>query len=220
MERAFDSQLDDLKNLILTMGGHVEKALSVATAALLNRNFEMFQEVHQIEHTINSEHISVDENCTALLAKQGPVAKDLRLIVSILKINTDLERMGDQCVNISHTGKDYLKRNSIANLSDIARMSEIAREMVKASLDSFVRADVFMAKSILSMDDELDQLKNKVFRDVCELMKKSPNDVEAGLDLILIARNLERMGDHSTNIAEDVIYAVTGRDIRHGGKHG
>lgn len=215
-----DSQLDDLKKLILSMGGHVEKALSAATAALLNRNFDLFRDVHAIETKINEAHILVDEKCIQVLAKQGPVAKDLRLIVSIIKINTDLERMGDQSVNISHTGKDYLTRNSIGNLTDIAKMSDIAREMVKGSLDSFVRADADMARKILSMDDELDQLKNKVFTDVMALMKRSPNDVEAGLDLILIARNLERMGDHATNIAEDVIYAFTGRDIRHGGKYG
>ncbi len=220
MERIIDSQLEDLKRLILTMGGHVEKALAQATAALINRDINMFQEVHSIEQSINEAHIKVDEACLGLLAKQGPVAKDLRLILSIVKINTDLERMGDQSVNIAYTGKDYLSRKPLSNAPDIAKMSELASNMVKASLDSFVRGDIELAKKVLLMDDEVDQLKNKVFKEMLGHMKTNSSDVEASLDFILIARNLERLGDHATNIAEDVIFAFTGRDIRHGGKFG
>jgi phosphate transport system protein len=220
MERAIDTQLDDLKKMILSMGGHVEKSLARAIAALLSKDVSMFQEVHEIEKRVNEDHIRVDNACMHILAKQGPVAKDLRLIISVLKINNDLERMGDQAVNISHTGKDYLGRKPIQHLTDIQRMSEIAGNMVKGSLDSFVRGDVDLAKKILLMDDEIDGLKNKVFKEAMAHMKQQPDDVEAGLDLILIARNLERLGDHATNIAEDVIFAFTGKDIRHGGKFG
>ncbi|MGZ3770800.1 MAG: phosphate signaling complex protein PhoU [Bdellovibrio sp.] len=219
MERAIDTQIEDLKKMILLMGGHVEKSLSQATAALLSRDLSMFEKVHAIEKSINEEHIKVDNACMNLLAKQGPVAKDLRLILSVVKINNDLERMGDQAVNISYSGKDYLGRKPIpTQLSDIQKMSEIAGRMVKGSLDSFVRGDVEQAKKILLMDDEIDFLKNKVFKDTTTHMKTHSDDVEAGLDLILIARNLERLGDHATNIAEDVIFAFTGKDVRHGGK--
>ena len=220
MERAIDTQLDDLKKKIISMGGHVEKSLARAIAALLSKDVSMFQEVHEIEKRVNEDHIRVDNACMHILAKQGPVAKDLRLIISVLKINNDLERMGDQAVNISHTGKDYLGRKPIQHLTDIQRMSEIAGNMVKGSLDSFVRGDVDLAKKILLMDDEIDGLKNKVFKEAMAHMKQQPDDVEAGLDLIMIARNLERLGDHATNIAEDVIFAFTGKDIRHGGKFG
>jgi phosphate transport system protein len=219
VERTIDSQLDELKRLILVMGGHVEKALSVTTAALMNRNADSFNQVHDIEKKINQGHIDVDNACLALLAKQGPVAKDLRLILSIVKINTDLERMGDQCVNIAYTGKDYLARKPLSTLADISKMSEVTRAMVKESLDCFVRGDVELAKRILLMDDEVDALKNKVFKDHLSHMKTSSEDVEACLDLILVARNLERLGDHATNIAEDVIFAFTGKDVRHGGKY-
>lgn len=219
MERAIDTQIEDLKKMILLMGGHVEKSLAQATAALLSRDLTMFEKVHTIEKSINEDHIKVDNACMNLLAKQGPVAKDLRLIVSVIKINNDLERMGDQAVNISYSGKDYLGRKPIlTQLSDIQKMSEIAGRMVKGSLDSFVRGDVEQAKKILLMDDEIDFLKNKVFKETMNHMKSHSDDVEAGLDLILIARNLERLGDHATNIAEDVIFAFTGKDIRHGGK--
>lgn len=220
MERAIDTQMEDLKKMILLMGGHVEKSLAQATAALLSRDLNLFKEVHEIEKRINEEHIKVDQACMNLLAKQGPVARDLRMIISIIKINNDLERMGDQAVNISYSGKDYLGRNPIRQLNDIQKMSEIAGRMVKGSLDSFVRGDVEKAREILKMDDEIDGLKNKVYQDVMAHMKTASDDVEAGLDLILIARNLERLGDHATNIAEDVIFAFTGKDIRHGGKFG
>jgi phosphate transport system protein len=219
VERTMDSQLDELKRLILVMGGHVERALSETTQALITRNSDNFAVVHDIEKKINEGHIAVDNACLAVLAKQGPVAKDLRLILSIVKINTDLERMGDQCVNIAYTGKDYLARKPLTNIADITRMSELARTMVKESLDCFVRGDVDLAKKILLMDDEVDGLKNKVFKDNLSHMKTSSSDVEACLDLILVARNLERLGDHATNIAEDVIFACTGKDVRHGGKY-
>ena len=155
MERAIDTQLDDLKKMILLMGGHVEKSLARAISALLSRDLSMFAEVHDTEKRVNEEHIKVDNACMQLLAKQGPVAKDLRLIISVLKINNDLERMGDQAVNIAYTGKDYLGRKPIQQLSDIQKMSEIAGRMVKGSLDSFVRGDCDKAKEILLMEDEI-----------------------------------------------------------------
>jgi phosphate transport system protein len=220
MERQVDSQIDHLKNLILTMGGYVEKALDEATQALIQRNMESFKKVHSIEERINEDHIKVDQACMTFLAKQGPVARDLRLIISIIKINSDLERMGDQCVNIAYTGKDYLMRTPVASsLPDLERMSELARKMVKGSLDSFVREDEKQAQSILLMDDEVDALKTKVFRDLSAYIKKNPEQTEAALDIILMARNLERLGDHATNIAEDVIFVSTGKDVRHGGKY-
>lgn len=221
MERAIDTQLEDLKKMILLMGGHVEKSLSQVTTAILTKDPSLFEEVHAIEKRINEDHIKVDNVCMNILAKQGPVAKDLRLILSVIKINNDLERMGDQTVNISYSGRDYLGRRPIhAQLTDIQKMSEIAGRMVKGSLDCFVRGDVDEAKRILMMDDEIDALKSKVFKDAMAHMKTHSDDVEAGLDLILIARNLERLGDHATNIAEDVIFAFTGKDVRHGGNFG
>lgn len=219
MERPFDSQLDVLKNLILTMGGYVEKALDESIQALITKNLSRFQNVHDIEAKINEEHVKIDNACVAFLAKQGPVAKDLRLIFSLIKINVDLERMGDQSVNIAYTGKDYLSRNPIKELNEIQLMSGYVRKMVKESLDCFVREDAEGAQKILLMDDEVDRLKQKVFTDLTAHIKLNPHDVDAALDLILIARNLERLGDHATNIAEDVIFVSTGKDVRHGGKY-
>ncbi|MBK7960288.1 MAG: phosphate signaling complex protein PhoU [Bdellovibrionales bacterium] len=178
------------------------------------------EKVRDLEDQINADHISVDNVCLNLLAKQGPVAKDLRLILSVIKINTDLERMGDQCMNIAFTGKDYLTRAPISQAETIDLMAVLAKKMVKSSLDSFVRGDVELAKEVLLMDDQVDELKNRIFSILTEHMKKRSQDVEASLDLILIARNLERLGDHATNVAEDVIFAFTGKDVRHGGISG
>jgi phosphate transport system protein len=217
MERTIDVQIDELKRLILVMGGHVERALALVSSGLLSRDISKFEKVRDLENQINSEHICVDNVCLNLLAKQGPVAKDLRLILSVLKINTDLERMGDQCMNIAFTGKDYLTRAPISQAETIDLMAVLAIKMVKSSLDSFVRGDVELAKEVLMMDDQVDDLKNRIFLTLTEHMKKRSQDVEASLDLILIARNLERLGDHATNVAEDVIFAFTGKDVRHGG---
>jgi len=218
MERAFDTQLDDLKRQILMMGGHVEQALTEVMKALAARDGSRFEVIHQIEKHINEAHIEVDNVCLGLIAKNSPVAKDLRLILSIIKINTDLERMGDQSVNIAYIGREYLAREPLpTQAAAIIRMGEIAGRMVKESLDCFVRGDVEHAKKVLLMDDEVDRLRNEIFAELKAHMKTSPTDVEASLDLILVARNLERLGDHATNIAEDVIFAQTGKDIRHGG---
>lgn len=220
MERQVDSQIDQLKGLILNMGGYVEKALDHAIQSLIQRNPQGFSDVHTLEAKINEDHVKVDTACMTFLAKQGPVARDLRLIISIIKINTDLERMGDQCTNIAYTGKDYFTRTPVApELPDIEQMSRVARKMVKDSLDSFVREDEKLAQSVLLMDDEVDRLKSKVFKDLTTYIKSNPQNVDAALDVILIARNLERLGDHATNIAEDVIFVSTGKDVRHGGKY-
>lgn len=223
MSRSADTHLEEIKNLILTMGGYVEKALEEATQALAagSVNSETFKshfdKVHQLEKQINDNQIKVDNECMAFLATQGPVAKDLRLIVSVIKINADLERMGDQCVNISYSAREYLSRgNRVEGLAEIERMSKVSREMVKMSLDAFVKENTELAKSVLEKDDEVDALKEQVFKNSTAAIKKDSSGSESALDLILIARNLERLGDHATNIAEDVIFVSTGKDIRHG----
>ncbi len=215
MERTIDSQLDELKNLTVEMGGQVEKALQTVLMGINRRDLQQFSQVHKIEERVNELQIKIDNACLEVLAKQGPVAKDLRFILSIIKINTDLERMGDQCVNIAYIGKDILTRSANVSFQDIEVMAATVKNMVKAALDSFVQMSSSMAKDILVMDDEVDRLKNKVVIESVAKMKVQPDQVENLLDLILIARNLERLGDHSTNIAEDVIFALTGKDIRH-----
>ena len=216
MERQIDSDIRELKELILTMGGCVEKAIEEATQALILREPKRFALVFEQEAKINELHIRVDDTCVRIIAKQGPLAADLRWVIASIKINTDLERMGDQAVNIAHNGARYLTEPPLKPLIDLPRMAQQVREMVRGCLDAFVRKDLALAEQVISKDDVVDGYKNEIFDVLRNYMIKDPLSVERALNLILIARNLERLGDHSTNIAEDVIYALTGRDIRHG----
>lgn len=216
MERIIDTQLEDLKKLTLEMGGLVEKALTTTTNGLLKKELNQLKEVHLIENLINDLQIKIDNHCLQVLAKQGPVAKDLRLILSIIKINTDLERMGDQCVNIAHLARELIERNFSNSLQDLDLMFRCSADMVKAALDSFVKMDVEAAKKVLLMDDQVDSYKKKINNQSIEFMKTDTAHLQDHLDYILIARNLERLGDHATNIAEDVIFAFSGKDVRHG----
>ncbi len=199
------------------MGGAVERAIEEATQALIEREPVRFRSVHDLEKNINQSHVEVDEACVRLLARQSPLAADLRLVVAILKINTDLERMGDQAVNIAYNGEKYLSEPPLKPLIDLPRMAQIVREMVRQSLDAFVTKDLKLAREVLNRDDVVDQYKDQIFRELLTYMISDPRTIERALNLILIARNLERLGDHATNIAEDVIYAISGQDIRHGG---
>ncbi len=215
MERHFDTYLKDLKAKLIGMAGQVEKAIEEATEALGTRNTDKLQRVHEIEGKVNLAHVEIDNDCVKLLALQQPLAADLRLIVSIIKINTDLERMGDQAVNIARNTERYLKSAPLKPLVDLPIMFREVKHMVRETLDSFVKANEKLARAVLKRDDIVDELKNKIFRDVIEVIKANPEGIEQGLNLILIARNLERIGDHATNISEDVIFAATGEDIRH-----
>lgn len=206
-----------LKNKLLLMGGYVEKAIEEATQGLVEGKADRFAKVHDHEKIVNQLHKEVDEDCLNLLATESPLARDLRTIVAVIKINSDLERIGDQAVNIALNAAEYLSEPPIKPLIDIPRMAEISRWMVREALDAFVRVDLKLADEVLKRDDEVDELKNQIFRELLTYMLSDPRRIEQALNLILIARNLERVGDHATNIAEDVIFIGTGKDIRHGG---
>ena len=215
MERHFDVSLRDLKEQLVSMAGSVERAIENATEALTARDRSKIENVYELEKKVNQAHINIDDACVKLLALQQPLAADLRLIVAVLKINTDLERMGDQAVNIAHNTERYINDLPLKPLIDLPVMFIEARHMVREAIDSFVRRDMQLARAVMLRDDRVDALKNKIFRDVLDHIKASPDQIEQGLSLILIARNLERIGDHATNIAEDVIFAITGEDVRH-----
>lgn len=220
MERKIESELKNLKGRILEMGGYVEQAIDMVTKALHDRDVTSLSGVRAIEHKVDDAHVAIDNACVELLARQSPFAADLRLIIAIIKINTDLERMGDQAMNISYNADHYLKESRIDVADDLSKMGVAVKSMVRMALDAFMKQDVTMAQQVLEADDEVDGYKNAMFRHLIPYMKNDPSTVESALDLILIARNLERMGDHATNIAEDVIFACTGEDVRHGGNRG
>jgi phosphate transport system protein len=164
---------------------------------------------------VNDLQIEIDDRCLKLLALQQPMATDLRLITAAMKINSDLERIGDQAVNIAENAARVLAHPPLKPLLDLPRMAEIAERMTRDSLDAFVRRDPDLARDILARDDEVDQLKDQVFRVLLTYMMADPATIERALGLILVSRNLERIADHATNIAEDVIFLVEAKDVRH-----
>lgn len=201
------------------MAGFVEEAINYAIEAWKERDQTILAKVHVIEDKVNQLHKDVDAACLQLLATQQPMAFDLRFVMSIIKINTDLERMVDQAVNIARTCEYYLKYPELPEMNDLSCMSDDVRFMVREAIDSFVKSDNTLATNVLQCDDKVDNYKDKIFHDMIDHIKKKPKDTEQGLNVILIARNLERIGDHATNIAEDVIFTISGQDIRHSGGH-
>jgi phosphate transport system protein len=217
MERHhFEEELQALKNRLLTMGALVEERAHQAVKALVNRNQDAADAVISSDKEVNDLHIEIDDRCLKLLATQSPLAVDLRLITSAMKINSDLERIGDQAVNIAENVIKLLPQPPLKPLIDIPRMAEIAQQMTRDALDSFVRKDAALARDVLKRDDEVDNLKDQVFRELLTYMMADPGTIQRALALILISRNLERIADHATNIAEDVIFLVEAKDVRHG----
>jgi phosphate transport system protein len=217
MVRHIDSELQQLKDLALQMGGYVEKAFEASMKMVTAKDPSVFHDVERFEARINELQISMDEACVTVLAKQAPVAKDLRLVIAITKINTDLERMGDQCVNIALAAKDiYGAWPQITLPPQVSKMIEEVRGMVRSVLDAFARRDVELSQKVLELDDQVDGLKDELIGEMTRKMKSEKDQVEVGLAMIMIARNLERLADHATNIAEEVIYLATGNDVRHG----
>jgi phosphate transport system protein len=213
--RHFQDELEHLKARLLEMGGLAEDRLRLAVRALTERDLALVERVLTGDAAINQLHIEVDDRCFKMLALHQPMAVDLRAIVSAVKINTDLERVGDLAVNIGEAASRYLEHPPVKELIDIPRMADIAQGMLRDALDSYVRRDLALAQQVLDRDDELDLLKTHVFRELLTHMARDQATIEPSLDLILISRHLERVGDHATNVAEDVIFMVSAKDVRH-----
>jgi phosphate transport system protein len=211
----FQEELEALQSRLLEMGGLAEERVRACIEALESRDLGLVAQVMGGDEPINQLHIEVDNRCFRLLALYQPMATDLRSIVSAVKINTDLERVGDLAVNIAEAAQRYTTHPPVKKLIDIPTMGTIAQSMLRDALDAYVRRDTELAHAVLNADDELDALKTQVFRDLLTYMIKDPATVEPALDLILISRHLERIGDHATNIAEDVIFMVSAQDVRH-----
>jgi phosphate transport system protein len=213
--RHFQEELEALQSRLLEMGGLAEERVSAAVQSLVNRNTPAIERVLYGDEPINALHVEIDNRCFKLLALHQPMATDLRAIVAAVKINTDLERVGDLAVNIAVAAKRYATHPPVKKLIDIPQMGDIAQGMLHDALDAFVRRDTALAQQVLNEDDRLDSLKTQIFRELLEYMLKDLATVEPALDLILVSRHLERIGDHATNIAEDVIFMVSALDVRH-----
>ena len=215
--RHFQEELEQLKTRLLEMGGLAEENVRLAVQGLVERDRPLIDRVLGGDEPVNRLHIEIDNRCFTLFALFQPVAADLRTIVAALKINTDLERVGDLAVNIAEAARRYASHPPVKKLIDIPLMAGIAQNMLRDALDAFVRRDVDLAQHVLDEDDRLDALKTQIFRELLTYMLQDPTTIEPALDLILVSRHLERIGDHATNVAEDVIFIVSARDVRHHG---
>jgi phosphate transport system protein len=219
IERHFERELERLTETLLRLGSKVEKAIAEALVALTDRNTELAREVVARDEEADQLELEADQICTDLIALRQPIARDLRFIITALKISPELERIGDLAGNIAERAIELADEPQLKPLIDIPRMADIARDMVHASLDAFVRRDAEAARAIIRRDDEVDGLMEQLFRELLSYMLEDPRTIGRALRLMMIAKYLERVGDAATNICEMVVYLVEGRVIRHGGIH-
>ena len=213
--RHFSQELEELNQSLLQMGGLVESSIRRSTQSLVDRNKELAKDVIRDEPRIDMMQVEIDAQTTRLLALNQPVARDLRLLMATLKINTDLERMGDLAVNIAERAISLIERPPLKALVDIPQLASLVESMLLKSLDAFVKGDADLATSVLPADEEVDALRDSIYAELIALMQRDPSVVPSAINLMFVARNLERIADHATNIAEDVIFLVKGIDVRH-----
>ena len=215
MQRHFHEELEALKQTLLAMGGLVEDQIRRVMTALVERDSDLAQEVIDRDRQVNAYDVEIDEKCVELLALHQPAAGDLRFITTAMKIVTDLERIGDQAVNIGQRALELNLEPQLKPYIDLPRMAERAQRMVKESLDAFVARDTALARRVCAADEEVDALKEQIFRELLTFMMADARTIPRSIRLILISRFLERVADHATNIAEMVIYMVDSKMVRH-----
>ncbi len=217
MERHRDQVLTEIRDDMLRMGGMVEEMIDFANTALVQRDDDLVERVIEMDPEIDTLEKRIDEQCLEILARHQPMASDLRFLVAVMKMTNDLERMGDSAVNIVQAVRVVNQEPPLKPYIDLPRMADWTRDMVHDSLDAFVERDSALARKVIARDDRIDELYRQLFRELVTFMIENPKNVSRSLHLLLIARNLERIADHATNVSEDVIYYVEGRDIRHSG---
>jgi phosphate transport system protein len=215
MHRHFDEEIQELRQRLVQMGGIAESMIALALRMLLERSDRHADELARREDTVNEMQIAIDNDAVRLTALQQPVGADVRFLFMAARITSELERIADQAVNISQSAQHLIQAPPLKPFVDIPIMAEIAQKMVRESLEALVKKDVDGAQKVLEQDDALDAFRDQIFRELLTYMMADPATIPRALSLILISRNLERVGDHATNIAEEVIFWIQGRDVRH-----
>ena len=214
----FREQLDEMQSRLLEMAGLVESAIHQSVIALVQRDEQAAREVFWKEALINQKDIEIDECATRLLALYQPMARDMRFLTAVIKINGDLERMGDLAANITHRALSLMRQPRLKPLIDIPHIASLAENMVRNSLDALVKRDEDLARSVLLSDNEVDLLRDSAYKELVGFMQEQSTTIPGAVDLVFIVHNLERIADHATNIAEDVLFLVKGIDVRHHAK--
>ncbi|MFA5026522.1 MAG: phosphate signaling complex protein PhoU [Candidatus Methylomirabilota bacterium] len=215
MQRHFHDELNLVKQKILKLSSLVEDMVAQAVASLVDRDSRLAEETIDWDAKVDTLEVEIDEDCITLLALHQPAAGDLRFITTAMKINSDLERMADQAVNISERALVLNEEPQLKPYIDIPIMSQLSQRMLRDSLDAFVRKDAALARQVIESDNRVDGLKDQVFRELLTFMMEDPRTIPRAIQLILVSRHLERIADHATNIAEMVVFLVEGKDIRH-----
>jgi phosphate transport system protein len=215
IHRHFHDELSHVKVRLLTMSGEAEAALGLSVEALLERDIEKAQRVITGDRVIDSMEVEIEEQCINLLALQQPMARDLRMLTSALKIANDLERVGDHAVNIAESAERLIQARPITPEPEIVEMARLARDMLSDALEAFIRGDAAAGREVCLRDDKVDALHRSVFRILLTHMMEDPHMIGVGMELFLVSRNLERVADLATNIGEDVVFLVEGKSIKH-----
>jgi phosphate transport system protein len=213
--RPFEEEFNVLNEALQEMGALVAQSIHRSVLSLVEKNEDYAHQVLRDESRIDQLEIQIDDLAAGIIAREAPVARDMRFVVVAIKINTDLERMGDMAVGIVERSLASLRQPGLDMEINFTEIANLVESMVLTSLEAFVNRDAVLARGILDSDDAIDKLRNTITRQMLDLMKKDPASIERALDCILIARRLERIADHATNIAEDVIFMVKGIDVRH-----
>ena len=218
--RHFHEDLTDVRSRLLTMSGAAETALGLAIDALLSSDDEKAQRVILGDRDIDTREVDIEERCISLLALQQPMARDLRMLTSAMRIANDLERVGDHAVNIAQSAIRVSKSRPIVPEPEITEMARLTRTMLADSIDAFVRGDTVAGREICRRDDQVDALNRSVFRILLTHMMENPKTISTGMEIFLVSRNLERIADLATNIAEGVVFLVEGKSIKHHAEDG
>ncbi len=217
IDREYDNQLRQVRDKLLLMAGHVEAMIANAVKAMVERDVQLAQRTIDNDHKVNQGEVEIDALCLVILAKRQPMGSDLRFITLALKMVTDLERIGDLAVNICERAIELAAEPPLGNDDDIVRTAELVQSMVRDAIDAFVHADDRKAEEVIARDDEVDELYHRIFRDLLRQMMKDSTAIQRGTHTQAVAKWLERIADHSTNLAEQVVFMVKGNDIRHVG---
>lgn len=219
-DREYESELRALNDRLLQMAGRVEEMLAQASRALTERDPDVARRTIRLDEAINADEVEIDEMCLTLLARRQPLASDLRFIASALKMVTDLERVGDIAVNLCERSIELAREPALAPIAGLAQMASLVQEMLKEAMDAFSERAAGRAQAVIRRDDLVDELYHGALRELLALMAREPQVLQRGIHLLTVAKFLERIGDHATNLAEEVVFLVDAKDIRHAGKRG
>jgi phosphate transport system protein len=214
-DKSFDAELDGLRARLLTLGGKVESEIAAGVKALIERDSKLAEDVIGADREVNRMEVEIDETCRRLLALRQPAASDLRFITTALKIVVDLERIGDLAVNVAERAIDLNQSPPLRPVHDLLRLAELCQKQVRAALDSFVDADAVKAETAIKDDALVDALYHTLFNELLGLMLEDSKNIRRATSLMFVAKHLERLADHATNVAEMVIFMVKGTDVRH-----